>query len=753
MVRQSTYIQTIGIVIFLLAVGFLNLSAQSIKLEVSSAQDILNQNTGKYDVEIGWSSSSSTIFDKVYLFVYKKNGGNPSGDYVKTSEVNGAKAHATGGHYLYTFPLDLEAGRYNLRLYATIGNTGSDSTGITMDIGKKYLIEYVSDTSVITWLKDSFHNLAFKISSDEGKTWSNKLPTGWKFQYDFSGNIASYTSKYSFDDQKGEFRFTPNKGSTFTGYFSIINEQNIRVNGNNHIVHFRVFNCSKPPAIVHGTVKDKKGNSLHKGSVTLHGENGTGGQDGIVAIIANGSYRFLLDPDNYYIKCSVDGYLTKYYNNVIHPAQAEPLTVVCNDTIRIDFALDTIPPSYKVSGVVKDKSTQKPIVNADVFFIPEVLETDDLIFASFTDEDGNYVAEVHEGKYIVYCGVPSDSPDLCYTDIYYDGTTDRTQAAVLLIKGNRNDINFELQVCEPTDNSITGTVRDSSNTPISATVVAFRLPEKIEELASLTTYSAVTQDGAFNFEKLKIGTYVFFALPQNGSTIPGFYKENDFAVLEWEQATKVKVTANSTEQIEIMLRSLTPSVGSGGIRGWVRKEGGNIKADDVQATVPVNGAITYAIDENGVVRDFALTNGEGLFELSNLKKGKYTLHIERVGYTASISEFELENNETIKEVEKVLVPAIISEIRSESGYDITEGVLIPNPADASLKIEFDSDTPSDGTIVITDIVGNRIMESKVHIQAGKNNIELNTSELSTGAYSVSVITLQKSATLPLMIIR
>jgi len=752
MVRQSTYIQTIGIVIFLVVVGFFNLSAQSIKLDISSAQDILNQNTGKYDVEIGWSTASTTIFDKVYLFVYKKNGGNPSGDYVTTSEINGAKAFASPGNYLYTFPLDLEAGRYNLRLYATIGNTGSDSTGITMDIGKKYLIEYVSDTSVITWLKDSYYNVVFKISSDEGKTWSNKLPTGWKFQYDFSGNIAAYTSKYTFDDQKGEFRFTPNKGGTFTGYFSIINEQNIRVALNNHIVHFRVFNCSESPAIVHGTVKDKKGNSLHKGSVTLHAENGTGGQDGIVAIIENGSYRFLLDPDKYYMECSVEGYLTKYYNNVIHPAQAEPLLVVCNDTIRIDFALDTIPPSYKVQGVVKDKATQKPIVNADVFFIPEVLETDDLIFAGFTDEDGNYMAEVHAGKYIVYCGVPSNSPDLCYTDIYYDGTTDRTQAAILLIEGDRNDINFELQVCEQTDNSVTGTVRDSSNTAISATVVAFRLPEKIEEVASLTAYSAVTQDGTFNLEKLKIGTYVFFALPENGYAIPGFYKENDFAVLEWEQATEVKVTANSTEQIDIKLRDLTPSIGSGGIRGWVRKEGGDIKADDVQAAVPVNGAITYAIDENGIVRDFALTNGEGLFEISDLKKGKYTLHIERVGYTASLSEFELENDETIKEVETVLVPAIISDITSESGYDSTDGTLIPNPADNTVTVQFGMNAHEEVSIVIYDMMGNVVSDKHAEAQEGKNSVRIYTTDLITGTYSVCIKTSEKTISMPMIVV-
>mgnify|MGYP001809723873 FL=1 len=173
---------------------------------------------------------------------------------------------------------------------------------------------------------------------------------------------------------------------------------------------------------------------------------------------------------------------------------------------------------------------------------------------------------------------------------------------------------------------------------------------------------------------------------------------------------------------------------------------------DLQGAEPMNGAIAYAVDAQGIVRDFALSNAEGLFEMSTLTKGTYILHIERVGYTPSISQVTVEGDETMTEVNQSLSPAISVGINDEPIAQ-TGNSIVPNPAQTSATVHFTAEQGTNVRISIYDAVGAVIAEYSMTAVDGANSFALNTSELTAGAYYIQVHTSAKTLTLPCMIVR
>lgn len=761
-------LRTVWLYAVLFFAGVAGLSAQMLpKPEIMAVRHVLNQNNGYYNLEVSWSMTGDMPEPNAFtLFV--------SDVYGKTKSSMITRQQASGGlsKYVGMFTTNLGEGKYSIVLQAQFGNTRSDtSRGFLYTIEKQtgnMMVEFTSAIEVVTSMRQSIYQTTVRYSTNNGNTWAFGLPPGTHIQEDFTGNPKSYLSSFNFDQKTGLFTYTPSKPGKFTGYFTVVNEQNLPVSQNGfHVVNFVVLDCPDKYARFVGTVKDEQGNNINDGYVVAFGEraDSIGKDSGLfVSKIVNGFYFLPVQRDNYILYCSAYGYDAEFHDNVKDFALATPISIECGDSTRVNFVLNavTVPKTYRVVGQVSDITGQerKNIDFALVSFININRGANGAAqtFSAITGNGGIYNVELPEGDYIVHCGLMRNGmgTTLCYLDQYYKATNDRTQATVLSLRGTAqaiDTIDFNLTPCTRQENNrVVGIVTNSTGTPIASSVIAFRLPTTNEGIAGITIRSANAADGNFSFEKLQPGAYLFFAFPSGTAAVPGFYKLNDFATLEWQKATFVTVTETSTSQLAIKLQDLRSLLGKGGIRGWVRKNGPSVKGENVQSAEPMNGAIAYAVDAQGIVRDFALSNAEGLFEMKTLTKGTYTLRIERVGYAPAVSEVTVEGDATMTEVQQSLSPAISVGI-DEEPIAQTGNTIVPNPAQTSATVHFTAQQGDYVQLRIVDAMGAVHAQYTMTAVEGTNSFTVNTSGLSAGAYYVHVNTSTHNHVIPCMIVR
>jgi hypothetical protein len=771
-------LRTLWLCAALFFVGLSGLSAQMLpKPQITAVRDVYNPNNGYYNLAIDWTMTGDMPVPDI-IRLHARSERNGVVKWYQAKFVNQSPVPGTT-KYSAVFLINLSEGNYDLFLRAQYGLTQNDSARSYLNESQSFshtvnvgytgtTVEFTSPIDVVTTMRPNSHRVTVRFSTNNGNTWTNGLPSGAYIQEDFTGNPQSYLSSFTFDQKTGLFTYTPSKPGRFQGVFSVRNEQGFPIGqAALHVVNFLVLDCPGQAAGFFGTVKDENGNNIKDGYVLAFGDRSSNnGQDSgvFVSKIVDGFYYLPVQSDNYRLFCSAYGYESEYHDDVKDYKLATPISLQCGDSAIVNFVLDavSVPKTYRVIGQVGDNSGQlfKPIEFAFVSFI-NVSRTgvnSGQTFSAITGITGVYNIELPEGDYIVHCtqGRNGMGSTVCYLNQYYKETNDRTQATVLSLRGNAqalDTISFNLTPCNQQENNrVVGIVTNSTGTPIASSVIAFRLPTTNEGIAGITVRSADAPDGNFNFEKLKPGTYLFFAFPTGVAAVPGFYKLNDFATLEWQKATLVTVSETSTSQIAIKLNDLRSLFGKAGIRGWVRKNGPSIKNDNVQGAEPMNGAIAYAVDAQGIVRDFALSNAEGLFEMSTLTKGTYTLHIERVGYTPSISQVTVEGDEKMTEVSQTLSPAISVSVDEETVAQ-TGNSIVPNPAQTSATVHFTAEQGTNVRISIYDAVGGMVAEYSMTAVDGANSFALNTSELTAGAYYIQVHTSAKTLTLPCMIVR
>jgi hypothetical protein len=82
----------------------------------------------------------------------------------------------------------------------------------------------------------------------------------------------------------------------------------------------------------------------------------------------------------------------------------------------------------------------------------------------------------------------------------------------------------------------------------------------------------------------------------------------------------------------------------------------------------------------------------------------------------------------------------IVRIEGEKPLSIRVEGIFPNPAGSLTQVMIASPGKERLTIVITDINGIRVMQKLVNVEAGRNNLPLHVSQLSSGTYTVQIIT-------------
>lgn len=371
--------------------------------------------------------------------------------------------------------------------------------------------------------------------------------------------------------------------------------------------------------------------------------------------------------------------------------------------IDFTFTGGNIPTGYAtMSGSVFNVdslgSPIAPLANASIFLLPANGVWIDSVFAT-TDQNGNYSMQVPKSvSFKVGCFSPGFYPE------YYNNKNAFFNADVVTISpvmNNLTGIDFTLDAVTPNNNAIGGTIFDQSGNPIQNALVIIVSSSELDDPLKFVT-AITNQNGFYQAGNLITDDYLVWA--HAGGFIPTFYSN----VQNWQNATPV--TVNSlVNGIDIDM----PAVSNGSFCAV----NGNVKADDgtgADSFVNVKDAFVYAIDSNGAVLGFSLTDANGDYGIENIAPGDYSIHASKFNLEEGVVNGINLNGSTALAASGVnfllnsvtSVEEIGSIIEIPTAFGLSKNY--PNPFNPTTTIEFKVPEVSNVKITIYNVLGQSV---------------------------------------------
>jgi protocatechuate 3,4-dioxygenase beta subunit len=213
---------------------------------------------------------------------------------------------------------------------------------------------------------------------------------------------------------------------------------------------------------ISGTVMGLDSKAISTAYVEAFCADSSGGNysKGLVFVAPDGFYQIdSLAAGNYYVFAWADGYVLKYYNNVLDMTEATQVAAKAGEiTARIDFNMEKIIPGTGIiSGKIWQEQDQQPIGQAQV----SAFSVDNPYLYAWTEtaKDGCYrLTDLKSGKY--YVSVWADS----YLSEYYDNAIlfEDATAVEVAEPNETSNINFALT----RGGIISGTVTTNDGKPL-----------------------------------------------------------------------------------------------------------------------------------------------------------------------------------------------------------------------------------------------------------------------------------------------
>lgn len=489
------------------------------------------------------------------------------------------------------------------------------------------------------------------------------------------------------------------------------------------------------------------------------------------AEIEQGKYHLAVPAGSYKIRIEGEGFFAEWYQDVAELADAQTITVTCDvPEVEVNFVVTARPEpvKYVVSGRVYDAETNEGIRNALVVF--EARKHDNSTIAGMavivkveTNADGYYEVKLPEGLFFTARAVvrgENGGEHSQYLQEWWENTQDATQATVIEITGNIDGINFSMDKREVYNNGFSGNlVDDETGDGVTGKVTAFMLREASNPAGSDHKTKVVTVEtddaGNFTFTNLVPGDYIVFGVPGVHPYVPGWYVEGSTASHSWKEATVISVgDVMITVQHTIRFEKANDSLGRGRVRGWVYDRRGGIvnKGDNyVENANGIMGSLIVATDANGNVVDFAMSENEGAYELTELGFGTWKVIADRLGYETTTESVTIDADNLDVSVSIGLIQQVTS-VEVPTGQIGTSYNLFPNPANAAATLRFPS---SEGTAQISMISmsGVVISTQNINVTSGETSLVLNVGTVPAGIVLVRVSNGTRTFALPLQIVR
>lgn len=465
-----------------------------------------------------------------------------------------------------------------------------------------------------------------------------------------------------------------------------------------------------------------------------------------------GDYSATLDTGSYYIKAgpvkstdSSTGYRSEWYSNAHSASAATAVAVGENASVTINFDLvqPATPVAVTLSGTVYD-TLGAPLKNAVVFVSRTIqdMHTDasngtqliedlhgrdifscghmrGIVWQGLSDSLGQYTASLTSGNSYVVGATKKG-----YITQFYNGQTDPSDATILTLGGDTTGINFALSPVPVADDTLTGTVKDSTGAGVQARVVLFSRHTRPH--AHAVRFTSTDSTGVFAFNGVPDGVYYVMAIPFDNYA-PAFYKAGAYGVETWEEADSI-VVAGNVSGIDIGVVAVT-STSAGTVNG-------KLEASDPAGALA--GANVFLVNASGQVAAFGLSDQKGTFAIPAVGAGSYTLVADKPGYasaTASVtvnaanasvtvSALTLSSSEATSVAETGSVPAT---------YQLQQNY--PNPFNPTTTIQYSLSVASNITLKVFNLLGEEVSTLASGYQAaGTHQVVVDGKKLASGVY-------------------
>lgn len=237
----------------------------------------------------------------------------------------------------------------------------------------------------------------------------------------------------------------------------------------------------------------------------------------------------------YFPSGSTGSWLSAWYKHASSEADATPVNVASPSATHIDI---TVRPAATIDGIVTDPSAN-PVAGIEVSAYQA--GTNEVVWESTTGSDGTFSEpNLATGSYDLYY-FNTSPPGSWLSEWYKHATSESSAKAVVVTVPSVTNVKIHLQPAA----TITGTVTDSSNTPVPGiNVYAY-----VAGTTDIAWESVSGADGSFAETNLPAGSYDLYYFSAVGAYQSGWYLN----AKKEKNATPIAVVPPQTKTVHIVV--------------------------------------------------------------------------------------------------------------------------------------------------------------------------------------------------------
>ncbi len=524
-------------------------------------------------------------------------------------------------------------------------------------------------------------------------------------------------------------------------------------------INVRDENCNERPilcATINGRILDKDGKPLKKIWMSA-----------IRTDKGNGRFKGLINPDNgnfsigvpegvYAVIVGGDEIIPEWYQDAETIEKSTKIPVKCMDSAFIQISVQRREPPkiYAVSGIASTQNGNG-IMSVVNFIVKEsngsLNKEKSMQFMARTDNSGKYSINLPDNFTYVAVATPLDNK---YEPIFYDNTQNPQEAASIKLEANR-EINFTLPERPTFKNGFLGMLVNSDGNGIAGRAIAIRIIRNHEKIDSKFMSASVETDanGNFSIANLLPGKYVILGISNSRDWVPGFYRKDALATINWKEATQLEIGETMLDQMVIVkLRKMEGKIGGGRIHGHTNSGHGIIKGDNVQGALPLPGVLVVAYDDNGQIADYGFSDSDGSYLLSEVGTGAFNVVLSKPNYDQAnfFATIDYTANSVYDGRDIDLTPTSPTGVIEDAAT--FNASIYPNPTNGLAMLRFIANSGI-GSISIVNSLGVAIRSFEMSVTNGDNVCSIDASGLESGLYFVRVSTGTTIFTMPMSILR
>ncbi len=411
-------------------------------------------------------------------------------------------------------------------------------------------------------------------------------------------------------------------------------------------------------------------------------------------------------------------------------AQISLNVIADNDTLTDEFALSIINNPIAYAG-----NDTTVIADADILFSEAYAQNANNVLW-LTDGDGSF------------------NYDTIVSPIYHPGSNDISVGVVHLEMIAYSKCGFSSDTIvvniEP-HFSILGNVWSNQQPATTCVVIAYQ-QNNIDTRAM--QMENTQNDGSFKFEKLMVGNYYLYALPDTNNfdnVAPGYYANK----LRWQTAYLIPLDADVYD-VDISLPKVDFNLpfGDASVSGHMEMPQNSIYNSDIYCSPWFDAGYTNFYggglsnitvllfnEKQSNLLSYTLTDQQGNFYFNKLPYGKYVVDAEKAGFQSIASSSILLSQEHAHEtgiIIQINQQKIVTNNKTSS-TKYNNVIVAPNPASTVINIPITEAFLSPVKIEVFNIVGYIIKIDNTPYILHDNNIKLDINNLKQGMYFGNVI--------------